>query len=258
MHTRAEELNLITVEDPIEYQIPGCNQVQVNEKAGITFATGLRSILRQDPNIIMVGEIRDRDTAEIAFQASLTGHLVFSTLHTNNAVSTVTRLMDIGMEPYLVASCVAGVVAQRLVRRNCPHCREKYTPDARVIQSLGIEAAVKSGLSFYRGAGCNVCDYTGYHGRVGIYEMFPMTRPIKELLYRGGDEGQILTAARKMGMSTMEENGLFLALQKITTPEEILRVMPPEEIGTLRKGDWPKKLLALYAKRAAGKRSASA
>jgi type IV pilus assembly protein PilB len=226
---RSPGTNIITVEDPVEYKIPGINQVQVNERAGVTFASGLRSILRQDPNIIMVGEIRDKETAEIAFHAALTGHLVLSTLHTNNAVAAVTRLVDIGIEPFLVASSVVGVIAQRLVRRNCPQCLQPHTPGDTVMADLKIPAEACTGR-FQKGAGCEYCRTIGYRGRVGMYEVFRMNAEARDIILARGSERAILRAARATGMRTMEEDGLRKAMMGWTTPEEILRVIPPEEM----------------------------
>ncbi len=226
---RSPGTNIITVEDPVEYKISGVNQVQVNERAGVTFASGLRSILRQDPNIIMVGEIRDKETAEIAFHAALTGHLVLSTLHTNNAVAAVTRLVDIGIEPFLVASSVVGVIAQRLVRRNCPRCLKPYVPGETVLADLKIPAEEGDG-KFQKGAGCDHCRMIGFRGRVGMYEVFRMSGETRDLILGRSSERAILRAARGGGMRTMEEDGLRKALMGWTTPEEILRVIPPEEI----------------------------
>lgn len=235
LQVRSEGVNIITIEDPVEYQISGVNQVHVNEKAGITFATGLRSLLRQDPNILMVGEIRDRETAEIAFQSTLTGHLVLSTLHTNNSIAAVTRLVDIGIEPYIIASSLVGVVAQRLVRRNCPYCVEKYNPAPAIFEKLHIDPK-GSGMTFYMGKGCDKCNFVGYRGRIGIYEIFSVNDLTRELIINRASEKKILTAAREGGMTTMEEDGIRKALHKITTPDEILRVIPPEEIGNKQTG----------------------
>lgn len=225
----ADDLNIITIEDPIEYNIPGVNQIQVNKKIGITFATGLRTIVRQDPDIIMVGEIRDLETAKIAFQSSLTGHQVFSTLHCNNAVSAIMRLLNIGIEPYLLASSLTGVVAQRLVRRNCIHCMEPYTPKEEILKRLNIVTVGKSENIFYRSRGCKECNYIGYSGRIGIFEFLEMDEKIKSLVNDGSGEKEIFHNARKSGLVTMAENGLSLALNKITTPDEILRVIPFDE-----------------------------
>ena len=211
------EVNVITVEDPIEYDLPGVGQVQVNEKAGLTFAGTLRSILRQDPDIIMIGEMRDFDTAHIGIQASLTGHLVFSTLHTNDSVSAVTRLTDMGIEPYLVAGSLLGVVAQRLVRRVCPHCREKFDTTG-VVRKNGVKHA-------WRGRGCEECGGTGYKGRFGLYEQFDVTPEIQEAIARGAQPHELRELARKGGFSTLLELGLKAVKDGETTPEEMLRVV---------------------------------
>lgn len=225
----ADDLNIITIEDPVEYNIPGVNQIQVNKKIGITFASGLRTIVRQDPNIIMVGEIRDLETAKIAFQSSLTGHQVFSTLHCNNAVSAINRLLNIGIEPYLLASSLTGVVAQRLVRRNCIHCMEPYTPKEEILHRLNIVSIGKSKNLFYRGRGCKECNNIGYSGRIGIFEFLEIDEKIKNLINDGSGEKEIFQNARKSGLITMAENGLSLVLNKITTLDEILRVLPLDE-----------------------------
>ncbi len=238
LQVRSEGVNIVTVEDPIEYQIPGINQVHVNEKAGITFANGLRSILRQDPNVIMVGEIRDRETAEIAFQAALTGHLVLSTLHTNNAVAAITRLVNIGVEPYLVASSVVGVMAQRLVRRNCPNCLASYQPDPMVLAQLHLDQRIEQ-VRFYHGTGCEQCNFVGYKGRIGVYEILKVDDVVREFIINRASERKILAQGRSAGMTTMEEDGFFKVIKRVTTAEEILRVIPPEEIlrdeGVLKK-----------------------
>ncbi len=225
----ADDLNIITIEDPIEYNIPGVNQIQVDKKIGITFATGLRTIVRQDPDIIMVGEIRDLETANIAFQSSLTGHQVFSTLHCNNAVSSIMRLLNIGIEPYLLASSLIGVVAQRLVRRNCIHCMEPYTPKEEILQRFNIVTVGKSENIFYRGRGCKECNDIGYSGRIGIFEFLEIDEKIKCLINDGSGEKEIFQNARKSGLITMAENGLSLVLNKMTTLDEILRVIPFDE-----------------------------
>ena len=213
-------LNIITIEDPVEYRLPGVNQVQVNPKADVTFASALRSFLRQDPNVIMVGEIRDRETAEIAIQASLTGHLVLSTLHTNDASTSLTRLVDMGIEPFLVASSVAGVLAQRLVRVVCPKCKEPYRPDERVVQELGLTGRA----SFARGKGCASCKQSGYQGRIGIYELLQMSDELKTLIVSKAPAHAIRDAARTAGMRTLREDGMSKAAAGITTLEEVLRV----------------------------------
>ncbi len=216
-----EEINIITVEDPVEYQLNGISQVQVKPEIGLTFASALRSILRQDPDVIMVGEIRDRETAEIAIQAALTGHLVFSTLHTNDAPSSVTRLVDMGIEPFLVASSVVGVVAQRLVRKVCPYCREPYTPTPQELKDLGITDYTGE---FFRGKGCEHCMGTGYLGRTAIYEILVVDKEIKRLILEGRDSDEIKEVAVNRGMKTLRMDGALKVKMGITTPEEVLRV----------------------------------
>ena len=216
-----EEINIITVEDPVEYQLEGISQVQVKPEIGLTFASALRSILRQDPDVIMVGEIRDRETAEIAIQAALTGHLVFSTLHTNDAPSSITRLVDMRIEPFLVASSVVGVIAQRLVRKVCPYCKEPYTPTLQELRDLGLNDF--SG-SFYRGKGCEHCMNTGYLGRTAIYEILVVDKEIKKLILEGKDSDEIKEVAVSKGMKTLRDDGAQKVKMGITTPEEVLRV----------------------------------
>ena len=213
------ERNIITIEDPVEYRLPGVNQVQVNPKADVTFASALRSFLRQDPDVIMVGEVRDRETAEIAVQAALTGHLVFSTLHTNDAPSSLTRLMDMGIEPFLITSSVIGVVAQRLVRVICPKCKEP----SRTPANAGRELGVAEGTPLFHGKGCASCKQTGYKGRVGIFELLPMTDQVKELVVAKAPAHAVRDTARKAGMRTLREDGLAKALAGVTTVEEVLR-----------------------------------
>src|SRR5881409_1820949 len=205
---------IITVEDPVEYQLKGVNQIPVKPKIGLTFATGLRHIVRQDPDVILIGEIRDLETAEIAIQAALTGHLVFSTLHTNDAPGAITRLQDMGVEAYLVASVLEGVLAQRLVRRICPACRASDTPSPADLTALGIAGA--DGARLYRGRGCDECRGTGYRGRTGIYELFPITEDARSLILR--------RAALEAGMVTLRLDGWAKACAGVTTVEEILRV----------------------------------
>jgi type IV pilus assembly protein PilB len=212
--------NIVTIEDPVEYALAGVNQGQTNEKAGFTFAKGFRAILRQDPDVIMVGEIRDPETLEVAIEASLTGHLVLSTLHTNSAVSTVARLFDMGLEPYLLASSVIGILAQRLVRKVCKTCRtEVQTPPA-------LRAMFRNGEpgSYFRGRGCHDCRGTGFHGRVGIFELLPMTETISDLVLTRGSEARFHEAARLNGMVTLREECLALVERGETTLEEVLRV----------------------------------
>jgi len=218
------EKNIITVEDPVEYRLRGINQVQINPKAGLTFASGLRSILRQDPNIVMVGEIRDTETADIAIRAALTGHLVFSTLHTNDAAGAITRLIDMGIEPFLVASSVIGVMAQRLVRKICKQCKEPYVvgPDAPERHILNIPPAEK--LILYRGKGCSHCNRTGYSGRTAIHEILIIDNKIKELINEKKSSDVISAQAVSAGMKTLQQDGLAKALQGITTYQEVIKV----------------------------------
>ncbi len=219
-----EDINIMTVEDPVEYQFSQIRQVQVNQKAGLTFASALRSFLRQDPDVIMVGEIRDLETAQIAVQAALTGHLVLSTLHTNDAPTAFTRLVDMGIEPFLVSSSVLGVLAQRLVRKVCSNCKEAYTPPAALLRSLGLEKKVDSSIKFLSGKGCKLCNNTGYKGRVGIYEMLKMTFQIQELVLRGAPPDEIKNLASKQGMRTLRDIALEKVLTGETTPEEVIRI----------------------------------
>jgi len=214
------EKNIITVEDPVEYSIPLIRQTQINPKAGLTFASGLRSILRQDPDIIMVGEIRDKETAEIAIQASLTGHLVFSTLHTNDAPSALTRLVDMGIEPFLISSSVAGILAQRLVRVICDKCKEEYIPSAELLKEFGLPEATK----FYKGRGCTKCKNTGFVGRIGIYELILLDSKIKDMITAKASAAEIKKAAINVGMSTLFQDGLEKVKNGLTTIEEVLRV----------------------------------
>lgn len=217
--------NIVTVEDPIEYDLELIRQTQVNPKVGLTFASGLRSILRQDPDIIMVGEIRDLETAEIASQAALTGHLVFSTLHTNDACGAVTRLADMGIQPFLIASSVIGVVAQRLVRKICPHCKEKTHVPPALLQELGVE---DRSTPFYAGKGCDKCNHQRYSGRIAIHELFVMTDEIRDLIVARAPQSEIAEVARKQGMKNLRDSGLNKARQGVTTLEEILKVTAKE------------------------------
>jgi type IV pilus assembly protein PilB len=215
--------NMITLEDPVEYRLGGIRQAQINAKAGLTFAAGLRSILRQDPDIIMVGEIRDGETANIAVQAALTGHLVFSTLHTNDAPSTLIRLSEMGIPPFLIASSVEGVLAQRLVRKLCPECREPYQPDPEIRRELGIPAGETPTL--YRPKGCRLCKNSGYKGRLGIFELMIVNQEIKELLLQKASYGAITErATRNQGMKTLRMDGIAKVLNGITSVEELNRV----------------------------------
>lgn len=209
--------NIVTLEDPVEYELPGVNQVQINHKAGITFASGLRSVLRQDPNIIMVGEIRDTDTANIAVRAALTGHLVFSTLHTNNAAGAIDRLLDMGVEPYLIASCLLGVIAQRLVRKICPYCKKSYKPNDIERNILNLE---KQQL-LYKGEGCDYCSHTGYRGRIAIGEILSITPEHKDLIINKPSSQRIAKLCSKLDYQSLKVNGIKLVKKGITTFEEI-------------------------------------
>ena len=217
------DINIITIEDPVEYQLKGISQIQVNPKIDLTFARGLRSIVRQDPDVILVGEIRDRETAEIAIQSSLTGHLVFSTLHTNDSASAITRLVDIGVEPFLISSAVSAVIAQRLVRVLCDHCKEAYKPDM-TLQTLGVRPDRLRKYTFYRAKGCDQCFNTGYRGRIGIFEIMLMGYKLKTLIQRTYDAFQIKQEALKLGLVTLRRDGIEKVLRGITTIEEVVRV----------------------------------
>ncbi|HEU5298980.1 MAG TPA: ATPase, T2SS/T4P/T4SS family [bacterium] len=222
--------NIITVEDPVEYQLPGVSHIQVNPRAGLTFAAGLRSIVRQDPDIVMVGEIRDVETAEIAIQASLTGHLVLSTIHTNDAASAMSRLSDMGIETFLIASAVIGVASQRLVRTLCPHCRQPVDAPPEII--LWLQSAVQESLadrSFHQAVGCPQCRHTGYLGRTGIFEVLVVTDAVRNLVLARASAADLSDAARAEGMVSMRADGLLKAMRGLTTVEEVLRVTRVEE-----------------------------
>ena len=221
---------IITVEDPVEYEMSGVNQVGVKREVGMTFAAALRSMLRQAPNIIMVGEIRDKETAEIAINASLTGHMVFSTLHTNDAVSAVSRLVDIGIKPFLVSASVRSVLAQRLVRRICPKCKEPTEPDPRLLNSLGIRPDQILDASFMIGAGCDHCNNTGFRGRVGIFEMFNVNEELQQMIYEESSLVALRERSREMGMRTMREDGIRKVLAGVTTPDEVLQTTVSDSI----------------------------
>ena len=218
------DINIITIEDPIEYQIDSIGQIQVNSKIGLTFAKGLRSIVRQDPDVILVGEIRDLETAEIAIQSALTGHLVFSTLHTNDSASAVTRLIDMGIEPFLVTSSVTAIIAQRLVRVICEDCREPYVPDPVTLQNIGISPEILQGKKLYRGRGCPSCLNTGFRGRTGIFELMVLDENIKNLILKTPDANAIKRQAINQGMSTLRQDGARKLLEGVTTVEEVFRV----------------------------------
>ncbi len=214
--------NIITVEDPVEYQMKDINQVQVNVKAGLTFAGGLRSILRQDPDIIMIGEIRDNETAQIAVRAAITGHLVLSTLHTNDTASSITRLVNMGVEPYLVSSSVVGITAQRLVKRICDNCKSGYIADELEKKALGAKDTAE--VMVYRGKGCNLCNNTGYKGRVAIHEILPITREIRILIDKGASIDDIRAEAKKQNFVSLRESCAQLVKEGVTTIEELLRI----------------------------------
>lgn len=216
--------NVITVEDPVEYRIQGANQVAVNVKTGLTFANGLRTILRQDPNIIMVGEIRDNETAEITINAALTGHLVFSTLHTNDAPGAITRLVDMGVEPFLVVSSVRGVIAQRLVRRICSDCKTEYTPEPHSDERLFLGVEPDAPLVLHKGEGCAQCNFTGYRGRLAIHEVMPIYPEMKDLIMRNSGDQELFKLARMHGSTTMKEDGIAKVYAGETTVEELIRV----------------------------------
>lgn len=218
------EINIITIEDPIEYQIEGIGQIQVNPKINLTFASGLRSIVRQDPDVILVGEIRDRETAEIAIQSSLTGHLVFSTLHTNDAASAVTRLIDMGIEPFLVTSSVIAIIAQRLVRVLCPKCKEVHIPDDESLENIGIRREVLRDHAIFTKKGCQACMNTGYRGRTAIFEIMIIDEGLKRLILKTSDSNQINDKATRRGMTSLLDDGVRKVLAGTTTIEEVLRV----------------------------------
>src|SRR3989454_740682 len=234
LYTALNEINdavrkIITIEDPIEYQLRGVNQIQVLEKAGLTFARGLRAILRHDPDVLLIGEIRDQETAQIAVQASLTGHLVFSTLHTNDAPGALTRLVDMGVEPYLVASSLEAVLAQRLVRVLCPKCKqEDHSPTT---QALKAQLDFPSNVAVYRAVGCRDCRQTGYHGRRGIFEWMDSSNEIRQMILKNSSSGEIREIARRGGMRTLAEDGWRLVRAGVTTPEEVLRVTKDQSLG---------------------------
>ena len=217
-----EAVNIVTVEDPVEADIEGINQIQVNNKVNLTFASALRSILRQDPDIIMIGEIRDRETAGIAVQASITGHLVVSTLHTNNAAGTLNRMADMGVERYLIADSVVGVIAQRLVRKLCPHCRKKRLATEEEKRLLKQDTYKE--IEIYEPTGCDLCNHTGYFGRTGVFEIMEVNEEIRDLIAEGGSSEELENAARRAGMCTLHDNGIRYVLEGITSIEEMLKV----------------------------------
>jgi type II secretory ATPase GspE/PulE/Tfp pilus assembly ATPase PilB-like protein len=229
---------LITIEDPVEYQLDGINQVQIRADIGLDFARGLRSLLRQSPDVILVGEIRDLETAEIAVRAALTGHLVFSTLHTNDAPGAVTRLIDMGVNPFLVASSVAAIMAQRLVRRICAVCKTEMKPDEHTMAEFELTAEKVTEMSFFQGAGCRECNMTGYRGRTTIFELMVVDDEIKELILMNASAGELRRLARKKGMKTLREYGLLKIALGMTTFQEVQRVTPSElSMKSAKSGD---------------------
>jgi len=222
------EKNILTVEDPVEYQLPGLTQAQVNLRSGMTFPAVLRTMLRQDPDIILVGEMRDTETAIIAIEASLTGHLVFSTLHTNDAPGAVARLTEMGIEPFLTASSTIGVLAQRLVRTICPRCKEAYTPPSEAFRRLNLPVSSESSIQFYRGAGCQYCRQTGYKGRIGVYELMLIDNEVRELILQKAPTHVLRQAALEAGMINLKQDAMQKILEGVTTMEEALRVIYTE------------------------------
>ncbi len=220
----SQETNIMTIEDPVEYKLQGMAQIGVNPKIGLHFSTGLRHILRQDPDVIMIGEIRDKETAEIAIQAALTGHLVLSTLHTNDAPSAMTRLVDMGVEPYLLSSSIIAVLAQRLVRKLCPHCKESYVPSEDELKELYLQEDQESGYSLFRPRGCHLCFGTGYKGRHGIYELMPVTHAMKRQLLKSADSLELARVAMQEGLSSLRREGGWLVKSGITSTAEVFRV----------------------------------
>lgn len=223
-HINTPEKNIVTIEDPIEYDLEGINQVQVKPDIDLTFATGLRSILRQDPDVILVGEIRDRGTAEIAIRAALTGHLVFSTLHTNDAIGAIAQLQYFNIEPYLIGSAVDLIIAQRLVRKICSHCQEPHLVSAKVLKRLGVTTDPKNDFKLLRGKGCPYCNYTGYWGRIAIYQFFEVTPQVRKLIFEGAGMDTLRKEAARQGMRTLRESAIGKLRQGVTSMEEVLSV----------------------------------
>ncbi len=226
------DVKIITAEDPVEYYLPGVNQCEVKARIGMTFARIIRAMLRQNPNILLVGEIRDEETANTAIQASLTGHLVFSTLHTNDAPSAITRMVDIGVQPFLVASSVMGIMAQRLVRKVCPKCRARYEPPGHILRGIGLKPEIAKKANFMKGKGCSYCNKTGYRGRMGIYELMGMTNTVREMTFRGESTEAVRKVARKQGMRTLFEDGMIKALKGLTTIDEVLRITKQDAVAS--------------------------
>jgi len=226
--------NISTAEDPVEYNLPGINQVQMHEEIGLNFAAALRAFLRQDPDIIMVGEIRDFETAEIAIKAALTGHLVLSTLHTNDAPSTIHRMLNMGVEPFLVTSSVNLILAQRLVRKICTECKEPHELNVQALVEMGMSLEEAESTESYQGAGCDRCNDTGYKGRIALYEVLPLREELKELILEGGSSGELKRAAAQAGMKSLRQSGLHKIREGLTTAEEVLRVTAPDDDGNGR------------------------
>lgn len=226
---------IITTEDPVEYELPGIVQVNINSNVGLTFAACLRSILRQDPDVILVGEIRDLETGQIAIQAALTGHLVLSTLHTNSAAATITRLIDMGLEPFLLTSTLEGIIGQRLIRTICPSCKKIYTPTDIELEEFGVKREEITDITFYKGAGCDDCAFTGYKGRMGIFELLEVTEEIKELILERSTSDEIHALGISQGMETMRQDGWLKICLGITTFEEVARQTPKEDIEMIKK-----------------------
>ncbi len=220
----SSEKKIITLEDPVEYYLTGVNQIQVKPKIGMSFSNGLRSIVRQDPDVILVGEIRDKETAEIAVQSALTGHLIFSTLHTNDSVGAISRLLDMGVEGFLLSSTLLGVLAQRLVRVICPHCKTRIKPDEKLLNAIGVSTEEAAEVSFYAGQGCEACRYSGFMGRTAIFEYLPVDAAIRKEINSGSDSERLKDVARAAGMKSLRENGWDKVKEGITTISEVLRV----------------------------------
>ena len=244
-HLKSPGINIVSIEDPIEFQIQGINQVQVNERAGLSFASTLRSVLRQDPDVIMVGEIRDHETAEIAFQASLTGHLVFSTLHTNDTISAIVRLLDLGIEPFLAASSISLIIAQRLMRRLCSHCREAYQPPDDVVKRLRL--ADDGPAAVFRGKGCPACQGTGFLGRIGVFEFLPIDAAMRELIAQRASEGSVRREANAKGFVSLIESAAAKIRAGLTSPDEVLRAILGDEGVQSRCGSCGGKIEADFA-----------
>ncbi|MDP7349231.1 MAG: ATPase, T2SS/T4P/T4SS family, partial [Phycisphaeraceae bacterium] len=228
---RSPEKNIVTVEDPVEYQLDLINQIQVESSIGLTFARALRSILRQDPDIIMIGEIRDNETASVAVQAALTGHLVLATLHTNDAPGAVARLLDMEIEPYLLSSALNGVIAQRLARTVCPSCTTKYYPEPDVLEQARLDST--SQHPFKKGAGCTQCHNSGFQGRVGIYEVMELTSALRGLIHRGGATHQMRNLLRQNGNLSLHDEGILVALEGKSSLEEAMRVTQTDDVDAL-------------------------